>query len=127
MHAQGVQARILNPLVSLSPFLTWQTLYGSQEAQGDQESLLGTLVFLGSGAIAANPQRSHATAALMVEKRTHAGPRHFGQVVGIFMAPTDAGAMPTLFQVLTPWVSDGSTSTDALIYWCGRLQLVLSS
>ena len=59
------------------------------------------------GTTAAYPQRGHATAALMVEKRTHAGPRYRGQVVGIFMAPNDAGAMPTLFQVLTPWVSDG--------------------
>lgn len=57
---------------------------------------------------AAYPQRGHATAAHRVEKRTHAGPRHRGQVVGIFMTPNDAGAMPTLFQVLTPWVSDGS-------------------
>ena len=60
------------------------------------------------GTTAANPQLGHATAALMVEKRTHAGPRHRGQVVGIFMAPTAAGAMPTLFQVLAPSVSDGS-------------------
>ncbi len=59
---------------------------------------------------AAYPQRGHATAALMVERRTHAGPRHRGQVVGIFMAPTGEGAMQTRFQVLTPWVSDGSSA-----------------
>ena len=61
------------------------------------------------GTTAAYPQLGHATAVQPVEKRTHAGPRHRGQVVGIFMAPNDAGAMPTLFQVLTPWVSDGSS------------------
>lgn len=46
------------------------------------------------GTMRANPHRSQAIAAPRGENRTHAGPRHIGQVVGIFMASVRASRDP---------------------------------
>ena len=46
------------------------------------------------GTMRANPHRSQAIAAPRGENRTHAGPRHIGQVVGIFMASVCASRDP---------------------------------
>lgn len=60
-----------------------QSIPISIDGSTDRDRLIGRL---GDGTTRANPHRSHAIAAPRVEKRTHAGPRHIGQFVLIFMA-----------------------------------------
>ena len=60
-----------------------QSIPISIDGSTDRGRLIGRL---GDGTTRAKPHRWHAIAAPRVEKRTHAGPRHIGQFVLIFMA-----------------------------------------